>query len=55
MFGDRVFIFRKAVVPASMLQYALHVKTAIKGYYKISKYKIFEPFRYIDMDTKYNN
>ena len=55
MFEDWGFIFRKAVVPAVMLQYALHSEIEIKGCYKISKYKVFEPFIYIDMDLKYCN
>jgi hypothetical protein len=35
-----------------MVWYVLHIEITIKGFYMISKYKIFELVKYIDMNIK---
>jgi len=50
MFRDRWFIFRKTVVYTGMVQCAVRAEITIKDFYKIYKYKIFELFKYIDMN-----
>jgi len=49
MFRNQRFIFRQRVVHAGM---ALYAEITIKGLYRISTYKIFELFRYTDMNIK---
>jgi len=55
MFRIRGIIFRKMVVHTSMVHYVLHAEITIKGFYKIYKYKIFELFKYIDMNIKHSS
>jgi len=38
-----------------MLCYVLHAEITIKGFYKISKYKIFELFKYIVTNIKHGS
>jgi len=43
------------VVYKVMLYYVLHAEITIKGSSKISKYKIFEIFKYNDMNIKHSS
>jgi len=38
-----------------MVWYILHAEITIKGFYKISKYKLSDIFKYIDMNTKHSS
>jgi hypothetical protein len=44
MFLTRGLIFRKIVVHTGMVYYGLHAAVTIHGFYKLSKYKMFELF-----------
>jgi len=55
MFRTRGFIFRKTVVYTDMLQYVLRAEITIRDFYKIPKHKIFEIFKYIDVNIKHSS
>ena len=55
MFQTRGFIFRKMVVYTVKVWYVLRAEITIKGFYKISEYKIFGLFKYIDMNVKHRS
>ena len=54
-FEAQGFIFRKTVVCTGMVQCAVHADITMKGFCKKSKYKIFELFKYIDMNIKHSS
>jgi hypothetical protein len=51
--SNRGVFTKKTVVHTCMVYYILHAEIKIQGFYKISKYKIFELFKNIDMNTEY--
>jgi len=55
MFRNLGFIFRKAVVYTVLVHYVVQVEITRKGFYKLSKYKKCELFKYIDVNIKNNS